>query len=288
MSLKRMYIYLLETFKFPSRLLLSILTAYVIMLNTIDFFDLKGIIITSFTLFCSLLFYRVSDEFKDEETDKKYFPERPFPSGRVKRSDLIFLLYFTILAMLFSNLFALSSFGYCIGLITFCLLMGKWFFLEKYIADNRLMAFLTHSPVSIVMHLYVTAVFCLNNSTPLFTQQNILLILLLSIPGFNWEVFRKTFTEERKGYQTYSSLLGYRNSLALGNLFTFIFLILLFFYNLNTFVFLAMSIISFVYLLFGTYLMITKAQSKLNLQVLSETFNGLIILGLILNGIISQ
>jgi 4-hydroxybenzoate polyprenyltransferase len=254
------------------------------MLNTVKTFDIKGMVISSTTLLLSLLFYRVSDEFKDEETDKEFFPDRPFPSGKVKRQDLIFLLYFSAIGMLAINLFALSSLLYGIGLIAFCLLMGKWFFMEKYIADNRLMAFLTHSPVSIVMHLYVAAVFCLNNGILLYNKQNLLLILILSLPGFNWEVFRKTFTSERVGYQTYSSLLGYKRALALGNVFTILIFSLLFFIDLHYSIKYFLITLTGLYLVYGSYLSLSGNESKLNLQQLSESYNGLVLLALIING----
>ena len=284
MKVSRLVIYLEETFQFPSRFFLSVLTSYVIMLNTIKYFDLKGLVISSTTLLLSLVFYRVSDEFKDEETDKAFFPERPFPSGRVKRQDLIFLLYFSGIGMLVINLLALSSILYAIGLIVFCLLMGKWFFMEKYIADNRLMAFLTHSPVSIVMHLYVAAVFCLNNEISLFTQQNLLLIFVLSLPGFNWEVFRKTFTKERVGYQTYSSLLGYKRALTLGNFFTILIFSILFFIDLHYIIQYFLISLTGLYLLYGLYLSLSGSESRFNLQQLSESYNGVVLLLLIFNG----
>lgn len=45
--------------------------------------------IGGFTIFSFLMWLRIADDFKDYETDKVLFANRAFPSGRVKKKDLI-------------------------------------------------------------------------------------------------------------------------------------------------------------------------------------------------------
>ena len=49
-------------------------------------------IIGCYTVFAFLLSLRIADDFKDYKTDLVLFPERPLPSGRVKKADLTALL----------------------------------------------------------------------------------------------------------------------------------------------------------------------------------------------------
>ena len=45
-------------------------------------------IVGCITIFTFLLSLRIADDFKDYKTDIKLFPDRPLPSGRVKKTDL--------------------------------------------------------------------------------------------------------------------------------------------------------------------------------------------------------
>ena len=43
----------------------------------------------AFTVFAFLLWLRIADDLKDYQTDLTLFPERPLPSGRVKKKDIM-------------------------------------------------------------------------------------------------------------------------------------------------------------------------------------------------------
>ncbi len=151
--LQRWGIYLSEVFQPLSRLLFSflmtILTWSLVVPPPRPGWPWKEIIIGTFTYALMILYYRISDEFKDADTDQKFFPERPVPSGRVSLADLQILrtvVTFLCLGLAFLVPQSLNPF---IAYWLFAWLMGKWFFLPKLIGENRLLAFVTHAPVGI-------------------------------------------------------------------------------------------------------------------------------------------
>ncbi|HEY9838986.1 MAG TPA: UbiA family prenyltransferase [Candidatus Obscuribacterales bacterium] len=178
------------------------------------------------SVFLVLLYYRLCDEFKDIDTDREHFPERPVPSGRVELRDLLQMkIVATLLAFGLNLLFPLALLPF-MALWIFAWLMGKWFFLPDIIGRNRLLAFITHSPISLLGSFYVIALFrqpgegVLN--LPLLSLPYFLLALWFALPGMAWEVARKTRAPEHEaaGYQIYSSMLGYRGAAALPPFFT--------------------------------------------------------------------
>jgi 4-hydroxybenzoate polyprenyltransferase len=93
--LKRMYIYYKERYPFFLRMLLGLIVFceiyFIVLLNLgVTKFDI-GIqeFVGGYTIFAFLLWLRVADDLKDFETDKKLFPERPLPSGRVLKKDIV-------------------------------------------------------------------------------------------------------------------------------------------------------------------------------------------------------
>ena len=171
------------------------------------------------TIFFILLYYRLSDEFKDYETDIKYFPERPIPQGKITLGDLNWFIAFVTLMLVLVNSFNDKTYLSFSVLFLFAFGMGKWFFLEKFIAHNRLLAFLTHLPIGFIMTGYLQNLY----GQDAWLTKNILLNVMINLPGLNWEILRKTFPAqlEKPGYQTYSSLLGFRLSILLSMIFVF-------------------------------------------------------------------
>jgi hypothetical protein len=175
------------------------------------------LLVPTLSTFFLLLYYRISDEFKDLETDKKYFPDRPIPSGRVLLSDLRVLLWGLSIGSLLLNVLFPVALKEFLAAWLFTLLMGKWFFLEKWISSNRLLAFITHAPVGFFLYWYVIRWF----RPDVETFHALVLIGYIVLPGFTWEILRKTFLpqDEMPGYQTYSAMLGYKKSLCLATFF---------------------------------------------------------------------
>ncbi len=289
-SASRISIYLIETFQVYSRLLLSVLAcviAYLYQSKSVNNeIPIDLFLITTISMFMSLLYYRVCDEFKDEDTDKKYFPERPFPSGRVKGTDLKFLLYLSAFGILSINLLQISTYLYGVMLFTYCVLMQKWFFMPNLLENNRLLAFLTHSPYAIALNIFIIAVFVNGDTQQLYSIQNICLIACLSLPGFHWEIIRKTFTSEREGYETYSHILGYSKSIYFSLVYIVI-TIIASYWVLNKVFFITNFILCALYTIYLVLLAITKKESKFALRTLAEVISSAIMIILLINGILS-
>lgn len=280
--LKRIWIYLWETFKLPSRLTLSVISVLILYLYSDYHATIIQFAAAFIGMFFSLLYYRICDEFKDEETDKKYFPDRPFPSGRVKRSDLIFLLRFSGILLIINIFLFPPAAIFALILLVDCYLMQKWFFIPNILERNRFYAFLTHSPYAIVVNVYIMSVFQKGSLDALLHPQSLAIILANSLPGFHWEIIRKTFTQEREGYETYSSIFGYRNSLLMSLPFLLLLLIPLN-YLLQIKILIPMVFIICSYIGFLLLLAFYKKQSPLSLQKISETISTVVILALLLN-----
>jgi 4-hydroxybenzoate polyprenyltransferase len=104
-----------------------------------------------------------------------------------------------------------------LALFVFAVLMHKWFFLKPYIASNRLLAFVTHAPVSLLANYYVLAVYANRFDAPIFSRSAFMVVIWFALPGLAWEIARKTRApaEEVPGYQTYSAMIGSTNAAAL-------------------------------------------------------------------------
>ena len=133
----RIQCYCKEQLEPGSRLLLSLLIALFIYLvirlhNGLTSFEWI-FLIPALSTFLLLLYYRISDEFKDSKTDQKFFPDRPIPSGRLFLSDLkIMLAVVSIIAVGINLIYPTALKEFMIAFI-FTVLMGKWFFMEKII-----------------------------------------------------------------------------------------------------------------------------------------------------------
>ena len=233
--LKRWWIYLSE--QFPP--VLNILFALILYLDlsfmlqamlgmgnlTITTDILPGVA----TIVLILLYYRICDEFKDAEVDRKYFPERPIPSGRVLMEDLKVLGWITVITLFCINFIWPVALIPFLILFIYAYLMGKWFFLESAISGNRFLAFITHGPISIIANLYILAIICRRIHEPILTADTLFIAVWFSLASFALEFARKTRApfEEEEGYQTYSALIGFKGSVAVAASFVILQFILL-------------------------------------------------------------
>lgn len=223
MLLNRWAAYLLEMYQPLTRLIFSVFSFFSILwlgafsqgqqvvFSWLSFFQGVG------TMMLILLYYRICDEFKDLETDRQFFPDRPVPSGRVLLQDLHILRGLTvILAFAINILWPVAIWPFLL-LYLYAYLMGKWFFVPA-MAEHRLWAFLTHAPISILGYVYLLVLTFHQGSEPVFktlwAPQSLGIIFWLAIPGMAWELTRKTRVPdaEEDGYQTYSQILGYRGA----------------------------------------------------------------------------
>ena len=168
--------------------------------------------------FLLLLYWRVRDEFKDAETDKRFFPDRPVPSGRVTLEDLRILAASSMVLGLVLNLAHPVAWAEFVAVAVYVALMGRWFFVfERWQANNRLIAFVTHSPANVLLNVYVVAIAWRGRSASGWVLTNLVVVMWFCCAGFAWEFARKCWApaQEMPGYQTYSQLIGYRNAVGL-------------------------------------------------------------------------
>lgn len=132
--IKRLNIYFKERFPIIPRLIVGIvvfLEIYFLLLlnNGVKEFDF-GIqeIIGCFTIFSFLLWLRIADDLKDYETDKKLFKERPLPSGRTKKKDIIIVASIVQGITIILNIIFMNNLIFFLILYLYGFLMSKCFF----------------------------------------------------------------------------------------------------------------------------------------------------------------
>lgn len=281
--LERIKCYCQEQLEPGARLFLSVIvTLFVYLVIKIDHalpaFN-WSFLIPALSTFLLLIYYRISDEFKDIKTDQKFFPDRPIPSGRLFLSDLKIMLMVVSIASIGINLIYPSALKEFIFAFLFTAAMGKWFFMEKLISGNRLIAFFTHAPVGILLYWYAE-VYLLNiHGLSWDLPEMTTLIAFIILPGLSWEVLRKTYLpeDEMPGYQIYSTMLGFRGSL----LFASFWVVLTLFNNLIMIsLFEAMDILMYPLLLINFSLLLIiflhgwRPKLK-NLKSVAELYMGL-------------
>lgn len=165
------------------------------------------------TVYLLFLYVRVADEPKDYEVDRKYFPERPVPSGRISLRDLAVLKWLTIASIVALNLVWRGAVWECAATLAFLFLTEWWLFMPRLLKGNRILAFLTHAPAYGLMTYYVAALAASQYGARPAADLALLAIWFV-LPLFNYEFARKTRRpeDEQAGYQTYSAMIGYRAS----------------------------------------------------------------------------
>jgi 4-hydroxybenzoate polyprenyltransferase len=215
--LRRVAIYLKEMYPLLPRLFLGFLLYFEIYflvvlthgqeVRPIGVAEVAG----SLTIFTFLLFLRIADDFKDYETDKRLFPDRPLPSGRVHKRDLVILISGLSVAMTVMNLVFIRNYVFFCILVGYGALMSVWFFKRYQIQRSLVLALVTHNPVQIVLTCYVVSSACLLYGIPLLTANNLLIAFTLYFPGLVWEISRKVWApQDETEYVTYSKLFGVR------------------------------------------------------------------------------
>ncbi len=161
------------------------------------------------TVFVFLLSLRIADDFKDYKTDMELFPERPLPSGRVKKSDLLALLITANVISVSLNIIFMNNLIYYAVLMVYGVLMSVWFFARSKIQKNLPLALVTHNPVQIIVNIYIISFACIKYGLPVFSFDTVLIAFTLYWPGLLWEISRKTRApEDETKYTTYSKLFG--------------------------------------------------------------------------------
>lgn len=217
--IKRLNVYLSEMYPVIPRLVLGFIMFFeiyffVFLINGAHKLNIGyQEVIGGVTVFGFLLCLRIADEFKDYEVDKRLFPERAYPSGRVKTKDLVTLLVTVCVVMISLNLLFMNNKLYFIILALYGLGMSLWFFNKYKIQKSLPLALITHNPVQLVLNLYIISFSCIKYGLSIFTVNNMIILLNLYFPGLIWEVSRKIRApKDETEYVTYSKLFGYEKA----------------------------------------------------------------------------
>ncbi len=217
--IKRLNIYFKEMYPIIPRLFLGALIFleiyFIVLLNHgVTTFNI-GIqeIVCAFTIFSFLCWLRIADDFKDYELDCRLFPERPLPSGKVKKTDLKIFVSILILFTLIINFIFMNNFLFCLFLYTYGSLMAVWFFQKHKIQNSLPKALVTHNPVQMIMNIYIISFVVIKYKIPAIDLTNILAAFTLYFPALIWEVSRKIRApKDETEYVTYSKLFGYKKA----------------------------------------------------------------------------
>ena len=217
--IKRLYIYYKERFPFFERLILGWIVFaeiyFIVLLNQgVTKFNI-GIqeIIGGYTVFAFLLWLRVADDLKDYETDLKLFPDRPLPSGRTKKSDIVISCAILEAIALVLNYFFMNNFMFCLILYGYGYLMSKWFFQKAKIQPCLPLALITHNPVQMIVNLYIISFTVIKYNLNFLTLTTVMTLFTLYFPALIWEISRKIKApKDENDYTTYSKLFGYKRA----------------------------------------------------------------------------
>ncbi len=217
--LKRLNIYFKEMYPFFTRLLLGFIVfgeIYFILLLNYGITDFSlGIqeIVGGITVFGFLMFLRIADDFKDYESDKRLFPDRAFPSGKVYKKDLNIVVAVDLAVMTILNAVFMNNFLFYLFLMAYGILMSLWFFQKHKISKSLPLALVTHNPVQMVLNLYIISFCCIKYDLYPFTLTSFLVLMTLYFPALIWEIARKIRApKDETEYTTYSKLFGHKKS----------------------------------------------------------------------------
>lgn len=216
---KRLAIYFREMYPLLPRFGLATIMFFeiyfVLLLNTgvktfqIGFQEFIGV----FTIFVFLMILRIADDFKDYETDRRLFPERALPSGRVFKKDLAVALSVIVSISVLLNLFFMNNQGWFLFLYIYGTLMSFWFFKKDKIQNSLPLALVTHNPVMMILNIYTITFVCYKYGLPLLSLPTILLAFTMYFPSLIWEISRKIRApKDETEYVTYSKLFGYQQA----------------------------------------------------------------------------
>lgn len=213
----RMRIYLREMYPVPVRLIAAALlyTSFTASLASVQAvplrFDLRWTMIGILGGFLLPLILRLMDELKDSSIDRRLFPGRPVPSGRVQLTDIRNTLVGAATCFVALHLVAGDAFFSSAILLIYSLLMYRYFFLPPVLKSKLLINLGTHNPIVALLLLHYVCLFSLQNGLQVGTLSTRVFILV----GMYWALFlawelgRKVrYAEEETDYQTYSKIFG--------------------------------------------------------------------------------
>ena len=226
---KRLVIYLREMYPPATRLVASMGLFFGVYATAIYVGGYKlerpgyEVIVGVLTVFSFLLYLRIADELKDAETDKINFPQRPLPSGRTTKKDLIVLAGVVVTFMLVSNLVFMPNRMYFVALMLYGGLMTVWFFARSVIQPSLIAALISHNPVQFLLTAYIVSIAASSYHFSVFRPSMILVALVFYLPALIWEISRKIRApKDENQYVTYSQIFGREGAIAIVFLLCFL------------------------------------------------------------------
>lgn len=214
--IKRLSIYLKEMFPLQVYLpytLVSFFTLYflsqIISGNTALIVNINALC-GWWTVLGMMFIMRVFDEFKDIDTDRRLFPDRALSRGAVKYSDVKIAGRVVFVLMILANVFFLPYvFGSFLFMMFFAWLTFKWFFAEKLISNNLVLALVTHQPLTLFVNVFIVTTALHPEINSISNPYILYAVLALFFPITAWETSRKIRAKgEETDYVTYSKLFG--------------------------------------------------------------------------------
>ena len=173
------------------------------------------------TAFCLIAVMRTTDEIKDIETDRAYFPDRPLVIGEISLAEVRMITWALIAIAVMLNLsWPLVLGEFALGLV-FLFLMVVWYFAPGVVSKNRLLAITSNCPAFFFICLQQAQFTARASglSGPAWVPAAVSGLTLL--PLLSFEFARKTFlpADEMPGYQSYSVQLGLEGATGMAVLF---------------------------------------------------------------------
>lgn len=214
----RMRGYLREMFPLPGHLALALLAAAGIagFVRTVQGGGGRlapaAVASPAWNIFATLLILRLMDELKDRDIDRRLFPARPLPSGRVLESDIRRSLVAAILLYLGANAYAAPVFLAAALVLGYSGLMYRRFFAPALLERSLPLTLATHTPSAPLMLLQAHVAAADRLGIPLADLRWPVILPAVGMVWFallGWELARKIRApEEETAYVTYSRLLG--------------------------------------------------------------------------------
>lgn len=214
----RMHIYLGEMFPLSGNLAVAVLAALGISGFTATVQHVAAAVAlapvagAAWNIFAVLLTLRLMDELKDKDIDRRLFPTRPLPSGRVLESDIRFSLILVAVLYVASNLHSLPSAASAIFVLAYALLMYKRFLAPALLKKSLGITLLTHTPIFLLTWLQAFITVAAISRIPISAlawRDIALFSVMLWMIVLGWELARKIRSrEEESEYVTYSQILG--------------------------------------------------------------------------------
>ena len=210
--------YVREMFPLPGHVVFALLAAsgiagFARTLHGVPTALTPGLILgLAWNVLAMLLILRLMDELKDKDIDRRLFPNRPLPSGRVRESDIRWSLGAMMVLYLLANIHSRVPFVAAMVVLGYALLMFKRFFVPQLLERSLPLTLATHTPVVPMIWLQAFAYTVDGYGIPVSGTRwpSIgLYVAMLWLGVLGWELARKIrAAEEENEYVTYSRILG--------------------------------------------------------------------------------